>query len=811
MRKFLLSILFFVFACASVWGATYTYNYKAGFNSCRIAKTMVSEQTQFTLTMGVRAENTKDGTNWSSTLTLILLSTDGTLEGTYSTTDDDNKITDATNLVYSSSTRYPYAGEVSTFTITKLGAPDNYYRVSSGELHLTASSSYYNYTFCYGLDESGDVDDSETSYYDFKDIMSSITGTGSNLTLTLSGRGAMDNYEDDNSNRAPWYDDRSNIKHIIIEEGITSIGEYAFHGCNVEDITIPVSVKSFGTRAFYSRGTSMSNNYIYYAGTPNEWADIDFTAVGGYPSSHPFYNVTPATKNHIYFYNQKNTENKVIVFSEGLEIIKPYVLCYAGNITDICIPHSVASIGTKSFNNCGNLAYVTILNTSAPTAATDAFNNLATTSYLIVPSTANGSTSSPGFKRLPWYDNTYSGKGPKYIGYNDTDMSYTTEGNNFGTGKVYPLSGSNSDFSWELDMTGVLTLTGNGDIETNYSGSGYGNDNILPWARFRRLINKVIIEPNEGDFTSLNTVLRYHYALEEVVINQTTIPTHSYIISETNNVANNFDKLFDQRKNVVLKIKSASLADGSASNLGSEPWSNAKVDIQLSDNVVLSDGADNSTLVSNLQTYFADKTITLQLGRSLTNTQYNTFCSPIALTKEQLNDADIRELVSSSLDGDVLTLTFSSSSLDNIVAGQPYLVKPSSEVANPTFENIAPSSLVSATENTVTTYADFIGVLAPTPLTGGNKNTLFLGAGNELFWPEADGNIGGMRAYFSVKEAAQKNGIKARIVMKEDMATGFETVSDEGLPVTGKKILRNGQLFIIRDNKTYNAQGQLVK
>lgn len=635
-----------------------------------------------------------------------------------------------------------------------------------------------------------------------------ITGSGTNLTLNITGTGAMPDYDNTvTANRVPWYSSRSSIKHVVIADGVTSVGQYAFEGTKVADITIPVSCKSFGIKAFANRGETPSSNNIYYKGTPNQWADITFALDGSYPTSHPFYNVT-AANNHIYFYDQKTSENKIIVFSEGLETINSYVFWFAGNITDLCIPHSVSLIKTKAFSYCSNLASITVLNTSAPNTETDAINHIKSESYLYLPKNANASTSAPGFKRTPWYDSSSSGAGAKYIGSNSTDHTVSNEGNNFGgSHKVYATSGSNSDFSWELDMTGVLTIEGNGSIETSYSGSNFSNSNVLPWGRFRRMITKIIINPNGEDFTDLGNVLRYHYSLDTIIVNQTTIPTHSFIISETNNTANNFDKLFDQRKNVTLKIKAASLTDANVSNLAAEPWSNAKLDIQLSDNLVISDeNTNNTTLLANCSTY-VKKPITLQLNRTLIvdGEQYNTFCSPIALTAAQLNDADIRALVSSSLDGDELTLTFSEDPLDAIDAGKPYLVKPSSELANPTFTNIAPNSLVSTTTNTETEYVDFIGVLAPTLLTGGDKNTLFLGADNELLWPEADASIKGMRAYFSVKGEAQQAAKRARIVMNKDAATGLQNTEHR---TQTQKILRDGQIIIIRDGKEYNVMGK---
>ena len=56
-----------------------------------------------------------------------------------------------------------------------------------------------------------------------------LTGNG---VLTISGTGAMSNYTSSSPSRAPWYSNRSSIKSVVIEEGVTSIGEYAFNGCS---------------------------------------------------------------------------------------------------------------------------------------------------------------------------------------------------------------------------------------------------------------------------------------------------------------------------------------------------------------------------------------------------------------------------------------------------------------------------------------------------------------------------------------------------------------------------------------------------
>ena len=68
-------------------------------------------------------------------------------------------------------------------------------------------------------------------------------------TLTISGTGEMTDYSHFNS--VPWYTNRSQISSVVMDEGVTSIGSYAFFGCrSLTTITIPEGVTYIGFRAF---------------------------------------------------------------------------------------------------------------------------------------------------------------------------------------------------------------------------------------------------------------------------------------------------------------------------------------------------------------------------------------------------------------------------------------------------------------------------------------------------------------------------------------------------------------------------------
>ena len=71
-----------------------------------------------------------------------------------------------------------------------------------------------------------------------------------NGVLTISGTGPMDNYAVPGD--TPWGSDLHEIESVIIQDGITSIGDHAFaEHYSLTSISVPSSVTSIGDRAFY--------------------------------------------------------------------------------------------------------------------------------------------------------------------------------------------------------------------------------------------------------------------------------------------------------------------------------------------------------------------------------------------------------------------------------------------------------------------------------------------------------------------------------------------------------------------------------
>ena len=69
------------------------------------------------------------------------------------------------------------------------------------------------------------------------------------VRLYLS-RGAMNNYKSTDYT-APWREFKDEIKKVVIEDGVTSVGEYAFADCtNLEEAVLSDTVTLIGARSF---------------------------------------------------------------------------------------------------------------------------------------------------------------------------------------------------------------------------------------------------------------------------------------------------------------------------------------------------------------------------------------------------------------------------------------------------------------------------------------------------------------------------------------------------------------------------------
>ncbi len=229
---------------------------------------------------------------------------------------------------------------------------------------------------------------------------------------------------------------------------------------------------------------------------------------------------------------------------------------------------------------------------------------------------------------------------------------------------------------------------------------------------------------------------------------------------------------------------------------------------------------DNQTRLAAL----VGQTLNITINRPLTlNGDYCTLTLPFNLSASQIADPEcplhgfvIKEFESSEeKDGAVnvyLTQVYA------IEAGKPYFVRyggaPSGSTLTPLqFKNVtvACSTPEAAVDGGFTPH----GVFNPYSLIANDASTLFLSSANTLYYPSADGTMNGFRAYVKVSGsmgAPIRRGAPVRICERENVATGVIDNSQKSKVENQKsKVLIDGQLLIIRDGKTYNAQGQLIR
>ncbi len=165
-------------------------------------------------------------------------------------------------------------------------------------------------------------------------------------TLIISGEGDMYDFE---SGSLPWRFQLNEINKIIIEDGVTHIGNYAFeYAENLTDVTMPGSLTSIGCNAF-AWCNKLGNITI-----PDSVTRIDGSA----------------------FWRCSSLSGMTIgnsVTSIGSDAFK---LCY--NLTEITIPASVEKLGSSVFEDCSGLTDV-IFQGNAPELGFEMFDGVTAT------------------------------------------------------------------------------------------------------------------------------------------------------------------------------------------------------------------------------------------------------------------------------------------------------------------------------------------------------------------------------------------------------------------------------------------------
>ena len=259
------------------------------------------------------------------------------------------------------------------------GFKTGYYKAGTS-VTLTANEAEDGYAFSHWINNSeaviGDseeltIENCSTNTYSavYKKLSSIIASgkCGDNLTWTLyedgnlaiTGSGEMYDYSTMTTSsytKSPWYSYRELIKNVIVDEQVTTIGNYAFWNCsNLQNATIGESVSKINENAFTECTTLKSINL------PTSLVAISNNAFRN------CYNLTdiiiPNSVTYIGMYAFYNCRSLTeICIPNSLENIISYTFSGCINLTKISIPQSITKIYAEAFYNCYNLSSFNIDN-----------------------------------------------------------------------------------------------------------------------------------------------------------------------------------------------------------------------------------------------------------------------------------------------------------------------------------------------------------------------------------------------------------------------------------------------------------------
>ena len=202
------------------------------------------------------------------------------------------------------------------------------------------------------------------------------------------------------------------ITELVIPEGITSIGSYAFSGCSsLTSVVIPKEITNIGKGAFYSCSslTSMTlpitshDNYLGYIFGSSGYSDntsyvpstlqrIEIQSGSTKIGTLAFYGCTGLTSvlipNGVTSIGRSAFERccglTSVVIPEGVISIDEDAFFECSGLKSVVIPEGVKSIGDGAFYDCYNLTSINIP-TSVTSIGSSAFSMCSSITSIVIP------------------------------------------------------------------------------------------------------------------------------------------------------------------------------------------------------------------------------------------------------------------------------------------------------------------------------------------------------------------------------------------------------------------------------------------
>lgn len=319
--------------------------------------------------------------------------------------------------------------------------------------------------------------------------------------LTISGTGDMYNYS--SAYPAPWSAKNNDISEIIVLDGVTSIGDNAFHSCKAESVDLQgTSLVSIGKNAF-SRCTMLMSIFI-----PESVQSIGSQA----------FSLCEGLS--------------MVELPPTLTIIPDGIFTDCALLESITIPGSVTEIGANAFSKCTAFS-LTELPDGIKSIGAAAFENCGSIENLELPKTLE-SIGNAAFSGTAIDKASFDGTLEKWVAIGgdgcgiaqdkidflghicdfgsswqyDTQKHWQScscgktqnEGEHTGDGDTCTVCGAalsealgsgsiDGGLSWSLSRSGALTISGSGKM-SDFSSVA----NAAPWGEQKGKIQSAVIE-----------------------------------------------------------------------------------------------------------------------------------------------------------------------------------------------------------------------------------------------------------------------------------------------------------------------------
>lgn len=366
-----------------------------------------------------------------------------------------------------------------------------------------------------------------------------LTWTLDNGVLTISGTGAMWDWDNE------WYgfcgvlDQADEVTSVVVESGVTSIAYEAFNWLeNMTSVTIPKTVTAIGCSAFLVGCDALTT--INYAGTTSQWKKISSTlslplatkvvcsngtvtpALSGKCGKNVSYSIsddgvltisgTGAMNNFTYerdisdcpWHGVRYALKKIVV-KEGVTSIGSYAFSFDLSVTDVTLPSSLKTIGNDAFLGCYGLTSV-VIPEGVTSVGAYAFERCTSIETITVPASTT-ELGNHAFDTGEYYDGSYhtqltdiyyGGSRQQWYdaGGGDAAPMVVTIHYNGATGNIIDSGTCGDNAFWKLDKDYTLTISGTGamwDYPTSEDDSWW-MDWALPWKSYEAISRIVVAE-----------------------------------------------------------------------------------------------------------------------------------------------------------------------------------------------------------------------------------------------------------------------------------------------------------------------------